>query len=68
MTSRFHRLIVWTLLPACLAALSAAPAPAQPAPPVQPAAKADRENLFSHSCLARPAPPRYDRGADARCT
>ena len=66
MTSRFHRLIAWTLLPACLAALSAAPALAQPAPPVQLAAKADPENLFSHSCLARPVPLRYDKGAEAR--
>jgi hypothetical protein len=46
MTSRFHRLIARTLLPACLAALSAAPAPAQPAPPVQLAAKADPESFF----------------------
>jgi len=66
MTSRFHRLIAWTLLPACLAALSAAYARGQPAPPVQLAVKADPENLFSHSCLARPAPPRYDKGAEAR--
>jgi hypothetical protein len=66
MTSRFHRLIAWTLLPACLAAVSAAPAPAQPAPPVQLAAKADPGNFFSHSCLAQPASLRYDKGAEAR--
>ena len=51
MTSRFHRLIAWTLLPACLAALSAVPAPAQPAPPVQLAAKADPENCLYTATL-----------------
>jgi hypothetical protein len=50
MTSRFHRLIAWTFLPACLAALSAAPAPAQPAP-VQLAAKADPENCLYTATL-----------------